>query len=174
MKNSSILSYNYWTIMSKILPGTRQTQKGLYSMARLQVFTVHNGAGYRHNQSDTEEPEKKMKKILNIFAEKFGRQLHNWIYFVVVLLHGDWLRTGGTWGLLHIVLLYSRSIDLPTYYGHPTRAFVNIPNILADWADQLNKFWGILGGTICSNFATVYPSLKTVPQKSLLDTVVFY
>ena len=41
-------------------------------------------------------------------------------------------------------------MDGPTDYEHIWRTpnesfFLNIPNILANWADRLNKLWGILG-----------------------------
>ena len=37
-------------------------------------------------------------------------------------------------------------------YRHPKKVFFNIPNILADWADRLNK---LRGASFGSNFVTV-------------------
>ena len=46
------------------------------------------------------------------------------------------------------------ALALATDYGHQ---ILNNPNILVDWANWPNKFRGLFGNTICSNFVTVYP-----------------
>ena len=47
-----------------------------------------------------------------------------------------------------------------SYHGLQTPNELNIPNILADWADRQKKLlgiWGIFGSTILTNFVTNHP-----------------
>ena len=52
-------------VMSKILPWTDQTQKGLFDMARLQVFIVHNGAGSQPTSNNAGSQPTSTAQVLN-------------------------------------------------------------------------------------------------------------